>query len=172
VQRTAGSVFGHGAPGTNVPLNIDIQFNFPVIHFSRAWGGAFLRYSPTSNVVLAHRGIVTGNHGHVTKGDLFREVSATVREAETRKGIRKFFLLGELESTSLITEIDEFSKEVRRAVTVIATRRAKNDGDEHRMPPKRNTFISIGFETRSRTVALRIRCRLYRGAKRRVEDLN
>jgi hypothetical protein len=32
-----------------------------------------------------------------------------------------------------------------------------------RRPISANTFIGIGFETRSRTVALCIRCRFYRG---------
>jgi hypothetical protein len=142
-KRTSGSVFGHGDPGNNAPLTIDIQFNFPVIRFSGAWGGAFLRHSPTNSVVLAHRGIVTCDHGHVAKADLLREVSATVREAETSRGIRKFFLLGELGSATLIGEIDDFSSEVRRAVKVIKARSAKNAGDEHKTPPS-NTLAPSG----------------------------
>lgn len=134
-KRTAGSLFGHGEPGTNASLNMDIQFNFPVVHFSRAWGGAFLRHSPTNNVVLAHRGIVTRGHGRVPKADLFREVSATVWDAETSKGNSKFLLVGELESPNFISEIDDFSSEVRRAVKVIKEKSAKDAGDKNETPP-------------------------------------
>ncbi len=144
-KRTSGSVFGHGDPGNNAPLTIDIQFNFPVIRFSGAWGGAFLRYSPTNSVVLAHRGIVTCDHGHVAKADLFREVSATVREAETSRGTRKFFLLGELGSATLAGEIDKFSSEVRRAVKVIEARSAKSAGNEHKAPPSNTAALSGGL---------------------------
>ncbi len=140
-KRTAGSLFGHGKPGSNAPLNMDIQFNFPVAHFSRACGGAFLQHSPANNVVLAHRGIVTRGHGRIPKADLFLEIFATVLEAETSNGTGKFLFVGELESPTLIKEIDEFSSEVRRAVKVVKVS-AKNTGDEHETPP--GTSVTLG----------------------------
>lgn len=118
-KRTAGSLFGHGEPGSNTPLNMDIQFNFPLANFSRAYGGAFLRHSPTNSVILAHRGIVTRGHGRISRTELFLEIVATVIETETSNGTRGFLFVGELESSSLIRDIDEFSSEVRRAVKVV-----------------------------------------------------
>jgi len=141
-KRTAGSLFGHGDAGTNASLNMDIQFNFPAARFSRAWGGAFLRHSPTNSVVLAHRGIVTRGHGRVPKADLFREMSATVRKAETSSGTREFFLLGELESPALISEIDGFSREVRQAVKAISEKSVGNTGDKHETLRRTSATVS------------------------------
>jgi hypothetical protein len=117
---TAGSFFGHGAPSSSTSLNIDVQFNFPVVQFSRSLGGAFLRDLATNSVVLAHRGIVTLGHGRVPKADLFAEMGATVREARTGNGSTgEFLLIGELESPTLINDIDLFASELRRTVRAI-----------------------------------------------------
>jgi hypothetical protein len=124
-KSSAGSLFGHGAPGSSMSLNIDVQFNFPLVQFSRTMGGAFLRHVPTNRVVLAHRGIVTLGHGRVPKADLFSEMAATVREAETGNGTGEFLLIGELESATLIHDIDVFSSELRRAVRAIGINTVK-----------------------------------------------
>jgi hypothetical protein len=103
-----------------------VQFNFPVIEFSRAMGGAFLKHIATNTVVLAHRGIVTLGHGRVSKADLFSEMAATVREAETGKGTNgELLLIGELEAPTLINDIDQFSSELRRAVRAIKVNTTK-----------------------------------------------
>jgi hypothetical protein len=108
-----------GMPGDKVPLYIDVQFNVPVVNFSRQSGGAFLRHLPTNSVILAHRGIVTLGHGRVAKSDLFGEMAATLREAETSAGSAEFLLVGELESPTLIDDIDPFSSELRRAARAL-----------------------------------------------------
>src|SRR6266852_9765455 len=104
-KRTAGILFGRGDPGTHASLDAYTQFNFPVVRFSRAWGGAFLRHTPTNNVVLSHRGIVTRGYGRIPKADILHEMLAKVREADTSKGTREFLCVGKLESPSLIGEI-------------------------------------------------------------------
>jgi hypothetical protein len=145
-QSTVGSLFGHGVPGSNAQLNIDVQFNFPMFEFSRKFGGAFLRHVSTNRVILAHRGIVTLGHGRVPKADLFSEIHATVREADTGTGVGEFVLIGELESPPLINDIDAFSSELRRAVRAIKARTAKTSGDEPKMPS--STSTSLGCRLR------------------------
>src|ERR1700733_12926458 len=68
-KSTVSSFFGHGTPGAAASLNIDVQFNLPVVKFSRSMGGAFLRQLSSNEVILAHRGIVTLGHGRVSKAD-------------------------------------------------------------------------------------------------------
>ncbi len=117
-RNAVGNFFGHGAPGGSQSLNIDVQFNLPKHKFTRTSGGAFLLHAPTGKVVLAHRGIVTLGHGRVPKADLLDEIRATVRRAETETGAYEFILMGELESPTLIGDIDRFSSELRRAAKV------------------------------------------------------
>jgi hypothetical protein len=141
-KRTAGSLFGHGAPGSHVSLNMDVQFNLPVVRFSRARGGAFLRHIPTNTIVLAHRGIVTLGHGRVPKADLFFEMATTVREAETGKGTGEFLLIGEIESPTLVDDIDAFASELRRAVKVIKMARTKGARDQPKIPRRFSRTLS------------------------------
>lgn len=114
--------FGHGKPGNNASLNIDVQFNLPVRKFSRKLGGAFLRHIPTDTVILAHRGHVTRGHGPIPKSALFAEMAATLREADTSYGVHEFLLIGELESPALVNDIDGFSRELRRTVKAIKSK--------------------------------------------------
>jgi hypothetical protein len=118
-KTIVGNFFGHGRPGGNPSLNIEVQFNLPVVEFSRTSGGAFLRHIGTDSIVLGHRGIVTLGHGRVPKSKLFAEMAATLREANTGNGVAEFLLIGELESPTLISDIDTFSSELRRAVRSI-----------------------------------------------------
>lgn len=118
-KTMAFNYFGRGVPGAKVPLNIDVQFNLQVVNFSRRSGGAFLRHLPTKSVMLAHRGIATLGHGRVAKSDLFGEMAATLREAETSAGSSEFLLVGELESPTLIDDIDAFASELRRAARAL-----------------------------------------------------
>ncbi len=117
-ESVAYNFFGHGVPGSKAPLNIDVQFNLQVVDFSRKSGGAFLRYLPTNSVILAHRGIATLGHGRVRKSILFTEMDATL-EAKTSGGMADFLVIGELESATLIDDIDEFSSELRRAARTL-----------------------------------------------------
>jgi hypothetical protein len=144
-KSTAGSLFGHGEPGSNAFLNIDVQFNLPVDQFSRTKGGAFLRHVSTNRVVLAHRGIVTLGHGRVPKADLFSEMAATVREADTGNGTGEFLLIGELDSPTLINDIDAFSSELRRSVKAIKASAAKTqDTSKNRS----NTSVTLSGRLR------------------------
>jgi hypothetical protein len=115
-RRVAFSLFGHGTPGASAQLLIWVQFNVPVATFSRRFGGAFLRHLPTNQIVLAHRGIVTLGHGRVIQSNVFRDMDATLREAETSMGIRNFLLIGELDSSSLVEDISQFAMDLRRVV--------------------------------------------------------
>jgi hypothetical protein len=115
-RTVAQSLFGHGTPGALAQLYIWVQFNLPVATFSRRFGGAFLRHLPTNRIVLAHRGIVTLGHGRVSQSIVFRDMDATLREAQTSKGIRKFLLIGEMDSSTLIEDISQFATELRRVV--------------------------------------------------------
>jgi hypothetical protein len=114
-KSTAINLFGHGVPISQNPLYIDVQFNLPVVRFSRRTGGTFLRHIPSNSVVMAHRGITTLGHGRVSKYSLFSEMAATIREAETSKGTAEFLLIGELESSTLVYDIATFSSELWRA---------------------------------------------------------
>lgn len=122
-KTTAVNFFGHGAPRTKAQLNIDVQFNLPVVNFSRQSGGAFLRHLPSNSVILAHRGIVTLGHGRVAKSDLFGAMADPPREAATTAGTADFLLVGELESPTLIDDIDAFSSELRRALKMLKSNR-------------------------------------------------
>lgn len=118
-KTVSRNFFGHGTPGNNASLNIDVQFNLPVNKFLRKLGGTFLRHIPTGTVVLAHRGLVTLGHGRIPKSALFAEMAATLREANTSDGTNEFLLIGELESSALVNDIDMFSSELRRTVKAI-----------------------------------------------------
>lgn len=111
-DKKAVNLFGHGTPGDNAMLNIDVQFNVPVGKFSRMSGGAFLREIKSGKIVLAHRGIVTRGHGRIKKSALFSEMIAILREADTSGGTQEFLLIGELDSPTLIDDIDTFSKPI------------------------------------------------------------
>jgi hypothetical protein len=113
------NLFGHGTPGNQEDLNIDVQFNFRVAEFSRRLGGAFLRHASSGRVCLAHRGIVQRGHGRVPQANLFSEMATRVQEADTGRGAREFLLIGELESPTLISDIDGFSSDLRRAAKAI-----------------------------------------------------
>jgi hypothetical protein len=115
-KRLEKNLFGRGTPGRNDSLNMDVQFNLPVVRFSRGSGGAFLRHLPTNTIVLAHRGIVTIGHGRVPKDVLFEQMDATRREARTATGPADFLLIGELESSTLVNDLDSFAAQVRGVV--------------------------------------------------------
>jgi hypothetical protein len=115
-KDSTGSMFGHGSPQSTEVLNIDLQFNLPIANFHRKSGGAFVRHIPTNKIVMAHRGIVTLGHGRVSKQALFTEMAATVCEVNTTDGPREFFLISELDSSSLVNDIDSFALELRRTV--------------------------------------------------------
>ncbi|RJO61331.1 hypothetical protein C4544_03195 [candidate division WS5 bacterium] len=118
-KTIAINFFGHGSPGHNETLNIDVQFNLPIVKFSRKSGGAFLQHNRTREIVLAHRGIVTLGHGRIKKSALFSEMVATLREADTSGGNQKFLLIGELNSPTLINDISTFSYELRRTAKTL-----------------------------------------------------
>jgi hypothetical protein len=113
------NLFGHGAPDDREDLVIDVYFNFRRAEFRRTLGGAFLLHTPTGRVVLAHRGLVTRGHGRVPKAALFSEMTARVLKAHTGNGTSDFLVIGELESPTLINDIDAFSPELRRAAIAI-----------------------------------------------------
>ena len=118
-KKKARNFLGHGTPGETDALTIDVQFNVPILQFSRAFGGVFLRDISTGSIVLAHRGIVTLGHGRVPKEELFTEMVATLREVPTSEGSSDLLLISELESPTLIEELDAFSSELRRAARMI-----------------------------------------------------
>jgi len=128
------NLFGHGTPGVKDALNIDIQFNIPVISFSRRLGGAFLRHRPTGKVVLAHRGIVTLGHGRIPRETLFQELDVTIREACTGTFVREFLLIGELDSPTLVEDVRHFALKVRRTI--------KNIKVEHKMSQGPSSSLS------------------------------
>ena len=111
--------FGHGDPGKERILNIEIQFHFPLDRFNRRMAGCLLRHLPTKRVLLAHSGIVTLGHGRILRSALFAETATTVIEADTSNGSKEFLVVGDLESANLINNIESFSSEVRRAAKQI-----------------------------------------------------
>ena len=118
-NTVALNFFGHGTPEEKAWLNIDVQFNLPIVNFTRRSGGAFLRHTPTDTILLAHRGIVTLGHGRIQRSALFAEMAATLREADTSDGIHEFLLIAPLESQTLVDDIGEFATELRRTAKEI-----------------------------------------------------
>jgi len=132
-RRRAINLFGRGAPGDRATLNIEVQFNIPIVSFSRQSGGTFLRHLPTGRIVLAHRGIATLGHSRIKKNELFSKMASTVREVNSGGGTNEYLLIGELESPTLISDIDTFSSELRRTVKEIgALNHGSRSGDETR----------------------------------------
>jgi hypothetical protein len=124
-KKTAFSIFGHGEPGSNESLNIDVQFNLSITQFSRRLGGAFLRDISTNEIVLAHRGIVNIGHSHVRKAELFSKMADIVLESITGDRSGKYLFIGKINSPNLIEEIDGFSEKLRRFVRAIKTSATK-----------------------------------------------
>jgi hypothetical protein len=119
------NLFGHGVPGRNNSLHMDVQFNLPVSVFSRRSGGAFLRHLPTNKIILAHRGIVTLGHGRIQKRFLFARMNGRVREANTSTRTREFLRIGELKSATLVNDISKFCTQVRSVVQAARVKHAK-----------------------------------------------
>ncbi len=126
------NLFGHGMPGSSDPLMIDVQFNIPVVRFSRRRGGAFIRHLPSGKIILAHRGIVALGHGRISKHILFEKIDITLREAETGSGSFEFLPIGELGSPKLVLDIGRFSRQLRLSVQSTKAKGAKIDGDASR----------------------------------------
>lgn len=141
--KDAVNLFGHGMPGDSSALNIDVQFNLPVIQFSRQTGGAFLTDTETGKVLLAHRGIVTLGHGRVARDALIREMACTLCEAQTSSGTREFLVIGELDSPSLVPDIIAFATELRRAARVLGESSAA--ASKSRRPANRSSGARTNY---------------------------
>jgi hypothetical protein len=122
------NLFGHGTPGGHDPLNIDVQFNLPVVRFSRRRGGAFLRELRSNKIILVHRGIVTLGRSRIRKDVLFEKMDITLLEAETSRGSDEFLPIEELGAPELIENIDRFSRQLRQIVQSINAKATENDG--------------------------------------------
>ena len=145
-KLTAHNYFGHGAPDTRETLFIDVQFNLPVARFSRRTEGAFLRNISTKGVILAHRGIGTIGHGRVKRADLFDRMFATPLRADTSAGTNEFLFIGELDSPTMIDEIDVFSSEFRRAARAIKAEATKAAAAQK--PAPRRVSITLSDKLR------------------------
>jgi hypothetical protein len=136
------NVFGHGDPGNkNAMLNIDVQINIPIKKFSRRLGGAFLSHIATDTTVVAHRGIVTLGHGRVEKSKLFAEMFSTLREASGSDHPHEFMVIGDMDSPTIVNDIETFSVELRR--TVQAMRAA--DASNKQVEPGSGIHPSVGM---------------------------
>ncbi len=122
------NLFGHGTPGGHDPLNIDVQFNLPVVRFSRRRGGAFLRELRSNKIILVHRGIVTLRRSRIRKDVLFEKMDITLLEAETSRGSDEFLPIEELGAPELIENIDRFSRQLRQIVQSINAKATENEG--------------------------------------------
>ncbi|HNI90586.1 MAG TPA: hypothetical protein PKX55_20715, partial [Leptospiraceae bacterium] len=118
-SELALNLFGHGEPGSNDGLHIDVQCNFPMLNFNRTTGGAFIINNQSQKIILAHRGIVTIGKSRVYKKELFEEIEATLRKVKTNSRYIDLILISELNSNSLLNDINEFAKEIRRAAKKI-----------------------------------------------------
>jgi hypothetical protein len=136
---------GHGTLGEKASLNIDVQFNLPIVEFSRNSGGAFLRHVPTSRFILAHRGIVTLGHGRLNKAALFDEIYATRLKADSSSGNHEFLFIGELDSPTLLTDIDTFSTELRRAAKAIKRQTSSDVRRRNTVPRRSSTTPPAGL---------------------------
>lgn len=114
--RVMVNLFGRGQPGESGQLNIDVQFNLAKGEFRRSTGGAFLRDIHSGAIVLAHRGIVTKGRARVMKATLYEELAGSIQQVQTSHGLVEYLLIGELESPSLLHDLQVFASELRLAV--------------------------------------------------------
>jgi hypothetical protein len=149
-QHSSGNfvnLIGQGTAGDlKSTLNINVQFNVPTENYHRQSGGAFLRNDQTGEIILAHRGIATLGHGRVPKAKLFDALGARVYEASTSIGIKEFLLVCELESSTLLDEIEDFSISLRAAVRDMldeATTSKKNVSPNSQKKGKRKGFSAL-----------------------------
>jgi hypothetical protein len=129
------NLIGRGTVGEHkTTLFIDVQLNLPTGEYHRRSGGAFLKNDQTGAIILAHRGIATLGHGRVPKAKLFDALGARVYEASTSKGLNEFLLVCELESSTLLNEIEDFAVSLRTAV-----REMRNEADEQKNIDRRKS---------------------------------
>lgn len=109
------TLLGHGEFSDNEWLSIDVQFNYPVDKFHRRLGAAFLEDIVTSEVFLAHRGILTLRQ-RVPKDKVLEAMAADVVEAETSLRIDEYILVTPLDSETLVDDLSKFSRRLRSTV--------------------------------------------------------
>lgn len=115
--RTTGkmvNLFGRGDPHEDRQLTIDVQFNYNVDKFSRQLGGVFLKDVDSGEIIVAHRGIIT-KKSKIPLDVVFEVMAAEVIAGENSDGYRDYLFITQLDSTNLISEIGEFSKNLRKS---------------------------------------------------------
>jgi len=84
-KQSEYNLFGRGNPEESKMLLIDLQFNIPVVTFSRKQGGVFLRDVGSGKTLLGHRGIVTRGKSRVPRELLLQEANVTQRTIASDK---------------------------------------------------------------------------------------
>lgn len=114
------NLFGHGTPGTNETLLIDLQFNFLSRQFKRTVGGAFLRNQDTRELILAHRGIITRGKARIRKDLILAEAELRVESVATQgMSVIDVWPVGPVSDPLFISLLEDFCLEMRRTATAI-----------------------------------------------------
>lgn len=115
--RTPGKIvnlFGRGDPHEDTQLTIDVQFNYNTEKFTRQLGGVFLKDIDSGEIIVAHRGIIT-KKSRIELDIVFEVMAADVIEGENSDGCRDYLFITLLNSKKIISEIAEFSQNLRKS---------------------------------------------------------
>lgn len=120
-QTSEYNLFGRGNPEESKILLIDLQFNIPVVIFSRKQGGVFLRDVGSGKTLLGHRGIVTRGKSRVPRELLLQEANVTQRTIASDKSPNEVnvFLVASIDDADLGSQISAFAFEIRRAANLV-----------------------------------------------------
>lgn len=115
------NLFGRGNPDASNTLLIDLQFNFSNKKFTRSHGGVFIKHIQTGQIALGHRGIVTRGKSRVPREILLQEadVSPLQVTSNVRPGSVDVLMVTPVDKTGLITDIRNFTIEIRRAASLV-----------------------------------------------------
>ncbi|MDI9700134.1 hypothetical protein QM312_29770 [Burkholderia cenocepacia] len=109
------NLFGRGEYGAKQTLLIDLQFNYALNKIKKSLGGAFLEDTDTGKISLAHRGIITVIN-RIPKDIVFEAMASHAIDAQPGQKPTELLLITDLNSTSLLRDMGEFSIELRDSV--------------------------------------------------------
>ena len=125
------NLFGRGDYPAGDMLNIDLQFNFSSDAANRRTGGAFVFDRESSNVVLAHRGLVTRGKSRVPKARLMAEADVLVETVACPDNkVRELMLVGPIGSAGFEALVADFTTRVRTAADRVASKVSAGKANE------------------------------------------
>jgi len=113
--------FGSETPAEGRDVPIDVEINFPKTGINRTVAGAFARDSISSQVFVVHRGKIGGGRQGVSKTTFwehFRGAKVIVNDGDRESEVA---LIGALDSSRLLAQVDLFVGEVRRIKKLVTS---------------------------------------------------